>query len=41
LNRALEERDFGLYLVSTNPVFDSLHRHPQVDAIIQRLHLAP
>jgi len=39
LNRALEERDFGLYQLSTNPVFDPLHRHVQVEAIIKRLHL--
>ncbi len=39
LQVAFERRDYGLYLLRTNPAFDKLQSHPEVAAITRRLRL--
>jgi serine/threonine-protein kinase len=39
LEKALEEQDFGIYYLKTNPAFDDLHASPKVVAMMRKIGL--
>jgi hypothetical protein len=39
LEKALEEQDFGIYYLKTNPAFDDLQASPRIVAVMRRIGL--